>query len=173
MNLPVDTRNGMKRETFEHISSHIHTLDLDLINGVILNRSSNFLSRGYRAVKLSGKIVKQHQVFAVKRWGENCIGMTVNHINENKLDNSWNNLELLTSAKNLSIASNRRGKPRQKVKSIHIDSGEIRFFNGISEASRQLGVYQSCISQILNGKQKRTKRYRFEKIDGGDEIATL
>lgn len=156
---------GMGIETYNHIVKYIHTLELDLINGIILNRNTKFKDNedSYLQMSLSGKKVKQHQIFAVARWGSKCLGMTVNHINEMKIDNSWNNLELRTTEKNISIAS-KGGKPKQPIKAIHLDTSEELIFESQHEASRQLGLKQQSIHNVLNGKQKHTGRYTFKRM---------
>jgi hypothetical protein len=155
--------DGMSKEIYSHICKHIHDLELDLKNGKILNRNAKSLKSGYPQIKLAGKTVYQHQVFAVVRWGEACIGMTVNHINEIRTDNSWNNLELMDFVQNVLIAS-KGGSAKQKVKAIHLDTGEILIFESQLEASIQLGLHACSITQVLKGTFRQTGRYTFEKL---------
>jgi len=152
----------MSEETYNLIMKHLPILDLDIEKGIILNRKGNSLSNGYLQLGLEKKKVFQHQIFAVARWGKKCIGMTVNHINEIRTDNSWNNLELLTSVENLLARSSGQGE--KPIKAKHLDTGEEFIFESQHEASRQLGVNVGSIQHILNGKRKHSKRYTFERI---------
>lgn len=155
---------GMSKETYEHISKFIHLLDIDLKNGIILNRESIALRGGYPCVGLMYKKIQQHQIFAVARWGETCIGMTVNHINECKTDNSWDNLELLSHEDNVRVFSS-HGCPKKPIKAINIDTGETIVFDSQREASIKLGLSGSNIFRVLNGKRNRVGRYTFERIE--------
>ncbi|WP_243299147.1 HNH endonuclease [Bacillus litorisediminis] len=163
----------MSKETYKHIRDNLHTLKLDLENGKILNRSVKSLnSKGYLEVRLKGKIVKQHQVFAIAMWGEKCIGMVVNHINEIKSDNRAANLELLTWRENLIVSTKTNksgkpfgsGKPKSPIKAINIDTGEEIVFESQCEAAIQLGLNRAGIHHVLNRKQKHAGGYRFERV---------
>ncbi|HDX9663361.1 TPA: HNH endonuclease [Bacillus cereus] len=153
---------GMSLEIYNHIRENLHLLKLDLVNGKILNRNSNSLRQGYLALRLKGRLVDQHQVFAVAGWGELCIGMTVNHVDENRINNSWDNLELLTHSENISIRSSGHGRSKQSVKAIHLDTGEEFIFESQKEAGRMLGLNQGNINGVLLGERKRVGRYTFE-----------
>ncbi|WP_056685593.1 HNH endonuclease [Cytobacillus solani] len=156
--------NGMKKETYVFIRDNLHKLELDLENGKVLNRNVNALNKGYLRMKLAGKRVFQHQVLAVARWGEKCIGMTVNHINENKIDNSWNNLELLSHADNVRVMTTHGNHLRQPIKAIRIETNEEIVFESQREAARKLSLSQAHISSILYGKRRSTGGYKFERV---------
>jgi hypothetical protein len=71
----------------------------------ILSRS-NINNQGYRQVTLSKnnkqKNYRVHRLLAETFLkGDNCKNLTVNHIDGNKLNNSLNNLEWVTSSENL------------------------------------------------------------------------
>ena len=158
--------NGMRKETYELIDKNIAVLDLDLENGKILNRKATKPNtHGYLETSIGGKRVKQHQVFAVVRWGKSCIGMTVNHKNENKLDNSWVNLELLSNEDNLKARKGTIGRPGKPIKAVNIMTGEEKIFSSQPEASRCLGISVRNINRVLMGKWKYTKGYIFERSD--------
>jgi hypothetical protein len=160
---------GMSRERYEFIKNNLHQLELDLENGKILNRNSNHMNKGYLMLCLGSrktirKNVAHHQVFAVKLWGEACIGMTVNHINENKLDNSWDNLELLTHADNIRAMTTHGKHLRQPVKAIHVNTGKAIIFESQREAARQLNLLQTHIQRVIKGIKKDSGDYRFERV---------
>lgn len=155
-------RTGMSREVYEHIANFIDCLELDLTNGLILNRlDTRGLIRGYLSVCIGSKKVYQHQVLAVARWGDKCVGMTVNHINEIKTDNSWDNLELLTQEDNTRASSVRTSVA---IKSINLVTGEILIFNSGRDASKKLNVHTSAISMALKGVRDKAKNYKFEYV---------
>lgn len=159
--------NGMKEETYKHILDNSHLLELDLINGKILNRKEDKPDKkGYLCVTLAKKKVRQHQVFAIERWGDTCIGMTINHINEVKTDNSWENLELLTNTDNMRVRSFRydNNDKKQLIKGINIDTGEEIIFDSQREAAKHIGTSPGNVSRIIKGKRKTIKRYTFEKV---------
>ena len=157
--------NGMTIKRFNHIRDHIHLLELDLAKGKILNRDCKSLStKGYLRTRLAGKLVMQHQVFAVARWGEKCIGLTVNHKNEVKTDNSWNNLELLTNEENIKARTKAGTGFVSKIKCINLETKEELVFDSQNEASRKLKVSQGNINMILSGIRKSTLGWTFERV---------
>lgn len=164
---------GISRETYEHVVKNLHLLELDLVGGKILNRKSKRPdSDGYLRVTFNRRTVKQHIVFAVARWGDKCIGLTVNHINEDKTDNSRDNLELMPIAKNISIRSSPHGRPKQVIKVIDLSSGEERIFPSQLEAARSVGVSQGRISELINkyGGYHRLRNIKFERVIEGEVL---
>lgn len=156
---------GMTKEIYNLIVDNLHYLELDLKNGVILNRNSNSLSKGYKQLGIKRKKVFQHQIFAVARWGERCVGMTVNHKNEIKIDNSWDNLELLSLSDNCKVKTMKTCRfPIVPIKAINIDTGEEFVFESQGEAAKQLGLNKTSIFRNLKGERNRVGRYTFERI---------
>lgn len=158
----------MKLETYERILKHLATLELDLEKGLVLNRNiTKEGTDGYLPISLGDsrdrKMVKVHQVLAVARWGKVCVGMQVNHINEIKTDNSFNNIELLSPIENLK-ARTKCGSPKHSIYGTNIDTNEMHYFESIVEASNLLGLSHGAISRVVNGKQKRVGRYTFERV---------
>lgn len=94
----------MTEKMYNHIVDNLHKVNVNIDTGVLTTaRGTNGTvcsSTGYIVFKLSGKKVQLHQVIAVMVYGSDCIGMTVNHKDGNKFNNSASNLELLTRADN-------------------------------------------------------------------------
>lgn len=80
----------------------------------------------------------------------------VNHLDENKINNSVNNLEWATAKENINYGT-RTQRTMKKVYCVELD----KVFNSISIAANELGLYQSNISSCLRGKIKSTGGYRW------------
>lgn len=102
--------------------------------------------------------------------GPKRLGYEVNHINEDKEDNSLDNLEYLTSKENNNYGSRiskyiqkaTNGKRSKKVKGTHIITGKTVVFPSISEAKRQ--GYGNHISDVVHGKRNQSGNYKWEFI---------
>lgn len=77
-------------------------------NGVIYGLKGQPLKywirgKGYYCCQLDGKTVSPHRLVAIAFLGlpYNFNGLVVDHINEDKLDNRVNNLQILTNSENL------------------------------------------------------------------------
>lgn len=158
---------GMLQSNYDWIIKHIDKLNIDIKDGIILNRKcSVHKSTGYRQASLMNKTFHVHQIIAVARWGKKCVGMTVNHINKDKKDNSFNNIELMTLSEN--VADSNTSKMitwKKKVKAINIDTDEEFIFNSRTEASLALGLRRPDIVGVLKGKCKRCGRFAFENVE--------
>lgn len=91
---------------------------------------------------------------------------TVNHKNEIKDDNRAENLEWCTSGYNTRYMGGveRRAKKR-RIPVIAYSENEIRVFDSIAKASKELGVSHGDISGCLRNYRgrKTLKGYRFER----------
>ncbi|MCT4402561.1 NUMOD4 domain-containing protein [Leuconostoc suionicum] len=95
----------------------------------------------------------------------------VNHIDEDKSNNSLNNLEWVSSYENMhwgSCLEKTLSKKNYKAEAIKrmvpviaIKNNKEQFFDSIKSASEELGLYRSAISQCLSGKQHTTGGYSF------------
>lgn len=84
----------------------------------------------------------------------------VNHLDENKENNAFFNLEWSTPLTN-SQYSNNKTVIAYKAKTNEF----VGVFESIKQASEILGAYRSNISEVLNGKRKTAKGYYFEWAD--------
>jgi hypothetical protein len=111
------------------------------------------------------KPVKLHQIVAVAG-GMNPVGMTIDHVNGNKLDNRLCNLRVVSSTENIKLAwheqhlmpvENRaRNETSGRTKLKNVDVAHIKYLlqNGASvvKLAKEYGVAHSRISDIKNGK---------------------
>lgn|SRR5574344_291547 len=97
--------------------------------------------------------------------------LEVNHIDSDRTNNHYNNLEWVTSSGNTEhavehnklIPWNNRRKP---IKAINIKNGKVKEYISISKA--ELEFNSRHIVDVLKGKRNQVKGYRFEYIKGGD-----
>jgi len=89
----------------------------------------------------------------------------VNHIDEDKTNNRDTNLEWMTIKENLGYGTRikRMAENHKKEISLISPNGQVLEFNSQTEAAKALGVHQSNIWRIINGKQKTTRGYKFYK----------
>lgn len=142
------------------------------VKGVILK--PNKVNFGYMQVTLNKNGVRKsryvHNLVMETFIGPKKLGYEVNHKNENKEDNSLDNLEYLTCKENNNygtrikrhIEKSTNGKKSKKVKGTHIITGETVIFPSISEAQRQ--GYGNHISDVVLGKRNHTHKYKWEFI---------
>ena len=90
---------------------------------------------------------------------------TVNHINEDKLDNSVENLEWATVAENVNHGSRNermaRTKSRKPVIQLTLDGEFITEWAGAKEAGRKTGINRRCISKCCKGERLSAGGYKW------------
>jgi hypothetical protein len=150
----------MKTETYEFIKKHIHRLDINYEGGTVLNRATSVTPNGYAKVKLYYKSVSVHQIIAVMKYDVKCVGLVVNHIDGNKLNNKPENLEVVTQAENAqhsydvlnrkSVKGARHGRAKLTAEQVaHI----IASTDTMTNLAKQFNVSIATISLIKKGKR--------------------
>ena len=103
--------------------------------------------------------------------GEKQDDYEVNHKDEDKNNNTLENLEYLTAKQNNNYGTRRQrmsekntnGKKSKKIKGTHLITGDVIYFPSQAEAKRQ--GYGNHISDVCNGKREKCKGYKWEFIN--------
>lgn len=146
---------------------------VDELGNVFSYRKNRYLTPkidkyGYRVVTLSGggkiKTVGVHRLVA-KAFVENPSDKPcVNHIDEDKLNNSKDNLEWVTVKENDNHGSRNQRmaltKSKHPVEMLKEDGSTIRYA-GVKEAFRQTGITRSQISLACRNKGKKAGGYEW------------
>lgn len=129
--------------------------------------------QGYIRVMLSdGKASRRstvHKLVAEAFIGEYPDGKVINHIDEDKSNNHYKNLEYITQKENVNHGSGikRRAKSqRVAVRGKHMETGEVVEFESMMEAERSTNGYfhNGHISQACAGALPHHRGYKWEKV---------
>ena len=132
------------------------------------------IKRGYFTIRLSKKSQKKdycvHRIVAESFISNPNKYPQVNHKDENKLNNNFNNLEWCTVRYNncygtrLSRVSN-TNKLRKEVIKYDLNNNYLEQYNSVIEASKKNNVNVSCISACCRGIYKQVKGniYKFKE----------
>lgn len=89
----------------------------------------------------------------------------VNHKDENKQNNRWNNLEHCTYSYNITYGS-RKGEKDIPVAQYSLDGDLIKTYKSATEAANILGISEKNITNCTNGWSNTAFEYMWKKIDG-------
>lgn len=136
-------------------------------NGDVMNIKTNKIlnpfiaSNGYKRIELNGGIAKKyfvHRIVATVFIGEIKEGMQINHIDGNKLNNNYKNLEIVTPSENikhsfkLGMSKVRKGAGCNLSKLKDDQIIEIRNSTlKTKELCIRYEVSDRCIQRIKNG----------------------
>ena len=132
---------------------------------------------GYLQVRIfdrgRGRLTFVHRLVA-ETFIDNPNGYSeVNHVNGNKKDNRFSNLEWCTRSGNIRHAHDTGlVRTRTPISLTNIHTNEERIFKGQHEASRELGINQGNLNHALKRKNGTCQGYRVNYISDGDEIAS-
>lgn len=119
-----------------------------------------YMDGKYPAIFLNGKNTHIHRLEWIKNNGEIPDGFIIHHKNENKLDFSIQNLELLSRTHHILV--HKDIVKRKGVKVTGYFQNEIFLFNNIRQASSYTGCKEIAIHRILKRKQHQSKGWVFE-----------
>ena len=148
---------GMSEDRYRHIVKYTADFSVDLDTGVVTSPkgTNGFYDKtGYLRFNVKGKNIKVHQIVSQRMFGEDCIGMQVNHKDGNKLNNRGSNIELSTLKENVRHAwatglNTNIGETSPKAKLTEDLVRYIRSNNKVStELARELGVSPRTIRGV-------------------------
>lgn len=153
--------NGIIQRTLNHINENIHLLEIDVEKGIIHNRKS-FMSGGYLSVQLKGRTIKVHHIICIAGGLNLLSGLSVNHINGDKLDNQLTNLEVVTHSENMQHMYDtglKRPKKGTELSYTKLNEELVVYVKRqinqgavIRELAKELGVGEASLYDIKRGK---------------------
>lgn len=122
---------------------------------------------GYKTVALSRdgktKHFTIHRLVAIAFIPNPLSLPTVNHKDENKLNNNVNNLEWMTMRENDNHGTrNKRmsdSKKKNPIIQYDIDMNVVQIHSGIKDAMRNTGINRNCIREVCRGRRKTAGGY--------------
>ena len=133
--------------------------------------------RGYILITVSNQgiqksYLKHRFIFECFHGKINDVKLVVDHINNIKIDNRLENLQLITQSQNMK-KEHRKGKnlPPIRVRATNLNSGESFDYDSIKKCSKGLDLDIASIRRVLNGIQKTAtskidkNKYYFKKLE--------
>lgn len=129
---------------------------------------------GYLQVKLckDGKptIFTVHRLVWEAFHGKIPEGMQVNHIDEDKTNNSLDNLNLMTPKQNVNWGTGNERRSKKLINRKNLSKAVVQYdlqgnfiaeYPSVCDAGRKLGINQASISSALKGRYKTAGGYIF------------
>lgn len=165
----LDQENNVNNnEIWVNIKSTIYSISNygNIMNNKTYRILKPAISGGYYNISL--QVNKKQKKYSIHRlvakiFCENKENLNiVNHIDENKLNNYYKNLEWVTSSKN---TNHSKYKYQKKVKQIDIKTNKIiNIFDSLTDASINICGHKKSvgnISNVCNNRSKSFKGYKF------------
>lgn len=121
---------------------------------------------GYYQVRLCKNSIQKfyyvHRLVWIAFNGQIPEGLQVNHINEIKIDNRLENLNLMTCKENLNWGTRNERSAKSKSKAVlqfTLDGILVKEYASATQAERELGFDQGHICDCCNGKYKTAYGY--------------
>ena len=150
---------------------------INMTTGVLVNKHGKILgtkqNAGYIIVNLPDKKVLLHRLIFAQRHGDVPAGRVIDHIDENRLNNSINNLQAITNSENIKKAYANKGdlsgivRPAQKIIATNVETKAETEYPSLRKCQLALDVANSSVRYCLDGKCKTSlskkdgKRYSF------------
>lgn len=119
---------------------------------------------GYKSVKVSDKSYLVHRLVVMAFREDIPPDMVVNHIDNYKLNNQLNNLEVVTKSANTIHGIKLGTKLTKPVKQLSLTGEVIATFPSIKEASEATSVSYSGISKAARGNQETAGKFRWQYV---------
>jgi hypothetical protein len=165
------SKKGMSEDMYNHIVNNIHFLkDINIEDGTVTTVKGyhGSIDNGYLRVKLNKRSVLVHQIIAVKLFGEKCIGLQVNHIDGNKLNNKPINLEVITLAENIrhgydnglydksieSFKERRKEFVGERVSNSKLTEDDVRYIRSNNDSHASLARKFSVDPKVIRAVRK-------------------
>lgn len=120
-----------------------------------------YMNGNYPAIFLNGRNQHVHRIEWEKHNGKIPKGFIVHHKDENKLNWSIENLELLSKSEHIKRHKNIVKRPGVRI--FATKDGLTLEFESIEKAAEFCGTYTACIQNCFKGKQKQSKGWIFER----------